>query len=90
MVSGLVADERHHAVPDATVTVLGGESGQTQANGTFSLKTNASVGQEVRIHVERPGYEAVDQEHPAGREPVTITLDHVSSNKGRRTPHPKS
>ena len=89
-VSGLVEDERRHAVPDASVSVLGGESGRTQADGMFSLKTNASVGQEVRIHVEKAGYDAVDQEHPAGREPVTIMLGHASANKGSRGHHAKS
>ena len=73
-VSGLVEDENGRVVEGATVQVLGGESGKTSADGAFTLKTNAAVGQTVRLHAEKPGYQAVDQDHPAGREPVLIVV----------------
>jgi hypothetical protein len=74
VVTGLVEDESGAAVPDAAVSVLGGEAGVTSANGTFTLKTNAPVGQQVRLHAEKAGYNPVDQDRPAGPEPVTIVL----------------
>jgi hypothetical protein len=76
-VSGLVEDESSRAITGATVSVLGGETGSTTPNGTFTLKANAAVGQEVRLHAEKTGYQSVDQDHPAGRGPVTIVLAHI-------------
>jgi hypothetical protein len=80
-VSGLVEDNAGHSVPGATVTALGGESGVTTPNGTFSVKTNAAAGQQVRLHVEKDGYRAVDQDHPAGREPVTIVIEKIKRTR---------
>jgi hypothetical protein len=80
-VTGLVEDDKGRAIAGATVNVLGGESGETAANGNFTLKTNTAIGQMVRLHVEKAGYQPVDQEHPAGREPATIVLS--SSGAGR-------
>jgi hypothetical protein len=80
-VSGFVEDNAGHAVSGATVTVLGGESSLTTPNGTFAVKTSAAVGQQVRLHVEKIGYQAVDQDHPAGREPVTIVLVRIKRTK---------
>jgi hypothetical protein len=77
IVSGLVEDESSRAISGATVSVLGGETGLTTPNGTFTLKANAAVGQEVRLHAEKTGYQSVDQDHPAGRGHVTIVLAHV-------------
>jgi hypothetical protein len=73
-VSGLVEDENGRAVEGAMVQVIGGESNTTSAAGGFTLRTNAAVGQTVRVHAEKAGYEAVDQDHPAGGEPVTIVM----------------
>jgi hypothetical protein len=73
-VTGLVEDDEGRAIAGATVNVLGGESGATSANGGFTLKANAATGGIVRLHVEKSGFRAVDQEHPAGGEPVTIVL----------------
>ena len=74
IVIGLVEDDSGRVVPAAAVAVLGGESGVTSRDGTFTLKTSAAVGQLVRLHAEKPGYKPVDQYHPAGPEPVTIVL----------------
>ena len=81
VISGFVEDNTSHAVAGATVSVLGGSSGVTDRNGIFTLKANAAVGQPVRLHVEKDGYEAVDQDHPAGREPATIVLNRTPSVK---------
>jgi hypothetical protein len=73
-VTGLVQDDQGRGVAGATVHVLGGDSGETSTTGTFTLKANAAVGQTVGLHVEKKGYAAVDQDHPAGREPATLVL----------------
>ena len=77
MISGLVEDKGGLAVPGARVTVLAGESTLTAPDGTFTVKTAAAIGQQVRLHVEKVGYNAVDQDHPAGRDPVTIVLTKI-------------
>ena len=81
VVSGLVEDDQLHAIAGATVSILGGESGLTKADGTFTLKANTAVGQTVRIHVEKAGYNPVDQDHPAGRGDATIVLTPLSPNE---------
>jgi hypothetical protein len=73
-VTGLVQDDAGRAIPGAAVSVVGGESADSSPTGSFTLKTNAAVGQIVRLHTEKRGYAATDQDHPAGREPVTIVL----------------
>jgi hypothetical protein len=83
-VTGLVEDDNGRAISGATVSVLGGESGETAANGSFTLKTHTPAGQVVRLHIEKPAYRAVDQEHPAGRDPVTIVLDSDRSSRPPR------
>jgi carboxypeptidase family protein len=74
IVNGLVEDDQGHAVPGASVTLPGVADTTTSPTGNFSLKAHASVGQPVTIHVEKPGYAAVDQSHLAGTEPATIVL----------------
>lgn len=80
-VVGLVEDQARHAIADASVSVLGGESAKTGPDGMFNLKTNAGVGQEVRLHVEKAGCSAIDQDHPAGRGQATITLTCARRNR---------
>jgi hypothetical protein len=84
-VTGFVEDDSQHAVPGATVSIVGGGSTRTGPDGKFTLNTNAAAGQQVVIHVEKLGYVAVDQNHPAGRNPVTVTIDHAPPKGG----HPK-
>lgn len=81
VVSGLVEDDQLHAIAGATVSILGGESGLTKADGTFTLKANAAAGQTVRLHAEKARYQPVDQDHPAGRGDATIVLTPLSSTK---------
>ncbi len=81
VVSGLVEDDQSHAIGGATVSILGGESGLTKADGTFTLKANTAVGQQVRLHAEKTGYQPVDQDHPAGRGDATIVLTPLRPTK---------
>lgn len=85
IVSGLVEDSAGHAVVDATVSVLGGESVRTGSNGSFTVKTDAPVGQQVRLHVEKDGYLPIDQDHPAGPEPVSIIVARNRSVRPQRS-----
>jgi hypothetical protein len=80
-VTGLVQDEEGRAIAAALVHVLGGDSGETSATGSFTLKANAAVGQTVRLHGEKKGYKPVDQDHPAGREPATLVLSRASVSR---------
>jgi hypothetical protein len=84
-IAGLVQDEAGRAVAGATVSVVGGESGETSATGSFLLKTNAAVGQVVRLHAEKRGFAGVDQDHPAGREPVTLVMRIDRAGRSRPT-----
>ena len=81
VVSGLVEDGQSQPIAGATVSILGGESGLTKADGTFTLKANAAVGQTVRLHAEKAGYQPVDQDHPAGRGDATIVLTPLQPTK---------
>lgn len=84
VVSGLVEDNAGHALAGAAVSVLGGESTITSANGAFTVKTNSPLGQQVRLHVEKAGYQPIDQDHPAGREPATIVLLRTTKSRFKR------
>jgi hypothetical protein len=84
VVSGLVEDDHSSAISGATVSILGGETGLTGTDGTFSLKANAAIGQDVRLHAEKAGYQPVDQDHPAGRGEATIVLTPIPS---KNKPH---
>ncbi len=81
VVSGLVEDDQSHAIAGATVSILGGESGLTKPDGSFTLKANAAIGQEVRLRAEKPRYLPVDQDHPAGRGDATIVLTPLPPHK---------
>jgi hypothetical protein len=83
VVSGLVEDDHSSPISGASVSIAGGEKGITQSDGTFTLKANAAVGQDVRLHAEKAGYQPVDQDHPAGRGEATIVLTHILSSKKR-------
>jgi hypothetical protein len=73
-VTGLVEDGYKRALPGATVVVVGGESGETGKDGSFTLKAHAAEGQTVPLHVEKPGYKPVDLHTLAGPTPVVIPL----------------
>lgn len=83
-ISGIVQDDAGHAIAGATVSVVGGESGTTSPAGAFTLKAGAAVGQTVRVHAEKDGYAAGDQDHPAGQEPVTIVLAESKTRRPKR------
>jgi hypothetical protein len=76
MVRGAVQETATgHAIAGASVSVPGfAESATTQANGSFEIASHAASGQTVRLHVEKPGYAAVDQDHIAGSQPAIVQL----------------
>ena len=75
-IRGNVIDERNRAVAGASVTVSGyaSEVVVTDATGSFVLPAHAARDEQVLLHVEKKGYTAVEQWHPAGDFPATIML----------------
>lgn len=82
LVSGLVEEATGGAISSATISVVGGGTTVTSSDGRFTIKANTCVGQQVRLHVEKVGYQSVDQDHPAGPEPATIVLRRTKPAKG--------
>lgn len=78
IVSGIVEDQDRHPVPGARVTIPGGDSTTTDADGNFKLPAQAAPGEEVELHVEKAGYTAVPQRHVAGRGPATLVVHRES------------
>jgi len=74
---GTVEDENNHAVSDARVTVAGAGGLNTDQDGAFKFVGQFSPKQIVTVHVEKAGYNAVDQDHPAGPDPVVVVLPHA-------------
>jgi len=76
-VRGNVIDERNRAVAGASVTVSGyaSEVVVTDATGSFVLPAHAARDEQVLLHVEKKGYAAVEQWHPAGDFPASIMLE---------------
>jgi hypothetical protein len=84
-VRGMVVDESNRAVVGATVSVVGyKETVQTSDTGEFILPAHAADGEFVRLHIEKPHYEAINQDHLAGDHPVTITLKRKPINTNSR------
>ena len=78
VVSGMVQDERGYVVKDARVSIPGIKAVISDENGNFSLPAQAAVGQEVLLHVEKSGYEAVDQLIQVGEENFVVKLPRES------------
>jgi hypothetical protein len=74
---GTVEDEKNHAIAGARVSVAGAGGVNTDQDGTFKFLKQFSPKQLVTIHVEKAGYDAVDQDHPAGPDPAVIVLPHA-------------
>jgi len=76
-VRGIVLDEAGNALEGVRVSVVGyeGEAATTGPDGQFVLPAHAADGQQVQLHAEKDGYEAVTQFHPAGAFPATLTLE---------------
>ena len=79
-VTGVVQDEQGRAIADATVHVVGGDSAETSATGSFTLKANAAVGQSVRLHAEK-GLQTGRPGSPRRPRPR-----HAGSHEGGRPP----
>jgi hypothetical protein len=76
-VRGIVQDQAGRALAGATVSVVGygSEAFTTKSDGNFTLPAHAADGQQVQLHAEKPGYEAANLDHPAGRLPATLVLE---------------
>lgn len=76
-VQGIVLDGAGKALEGVRVSVIGheGEAVSTGPGGQFVLPAHAADGQQVQLHAEKDGYEAVTQFHPAGAFPATIVLE---------------
>jgi hypothetical protein len=76
-VRGIIVDGRGRAIPGARVSVVGYESEAvvTQDGGSFVLPAHAATDQQVLLHAEKKGFAAMQQWHPAGDFPATITLE---------------
>jgi hypothetical protein len=71
---GVVMDERHRSVADATVTIEGYvEKAESDDQGNFSLPAHAAEGQIVQVRAQK-GPLIGNMSVPAGREPVEIIL----------------
>jgi hypothetical protein len=59
------------------VSIVGyeGEAVSTGSAGQFVLPAHAADGQQVQLHAEKAGYEAVTQFHPAGTFPANLILE---------------
>jgi hypothetical protein len=76
-VRGQIVDEKNRAIEKARVFVVGYETEivTTREGGNFELPAHTAVGQMVTLHAEKPGYQTVTQEHPAGNHPATLVLE---------------
>lgn len=75
-VRGLIVDGSGNGVSDARVMVAGyeNEATMTGTGGGFSLRAHAANRQIVRVHAEKKGYNAVNEDCPAGDSPVTLVM----------------
>ena len=78
-VRGIVQDEAGSSLEGVAVSVVGygGETVTTTKGGDFVLLAHAADGQQIELHAEKSGYRAVNQYHPAGREPATLVLERI-------------
>jgi hypothetical protein len=73
---GIIVDGSGNGVSGARVVVVGydSEAVVTGAGGSFSLPAHAANGQIVRVHVQKNGYAAANEDCPAGDSPATIVM----------------
>lgn len=65
----------------ARVSVADRGGVNTDQDGDFKFAGKFAPGEMVLIHAEKAGYDAVDQEHPAGPDPVVIVIPHARRRK---------
>jgi hypothetical protein len=80
-VRGVVLDDAGKALEGVRVSVVGHEEEAvtTGPGGQFVLPAHAADGQQVQLHAEKDGYEAVSQFQPAGAFPATLILDNTEN-----------
>lgn len=75
-VRGIVVDGVGNGIFGARVVIVGYENDAvvTGASGGFALPAHAAAGQIVRLHIQKDGYRAANEDFPAGDSPVTVTM----------------
>ncbi|MGA8028138.1 MAG: carboxypeptidase-like regulatory domain-containing protein [Bryobacteraceae bacterium] len=74
-VHGAVQDNNGQLLAGAKVTVPGFDAvATTGSSGAFELESHAAPGQNVRLHVEKPGYQPIDQDQIVSSEPIIVQL----------------
>lgn len=75
-VRGIIIDAAGNGVSGARVMVAGYDSEAvfTGTGGSFSLPAHAANRQIVRVHAQKNGYAAANEDCPAGDSPVTIVM----------------
>jgi hypothetical protein len=74
-VYGAVQDASGFLLAGATVTIPGfDESVTTGSNGSFDLDAHGAIGQSVRLHVEKSGYQPVDEDQIVSTKPMVVQL----------------
>jgi hypothetical protein len=75
-VRGIVVDSQNRTIAGARVSVIGfeAEATVTDPTGGFVLSAHAAEGQQVQLHIQKQGYSAVTEFHPAGHA-TTVVLD---------------
>ena len=76
IIRGTVVDESGQALAGARVSVMGfdGEAVTTGAGGEFVLSAHAADGQQVRLRINKQGYELLEQFQMAGSFPARLRL----------------
>ena len=71
---GVVTNGEGQALSAAMVSIVGYQAIQTDSSGGFILPAHAATGQQVHVHVEKDGYQAVTEWLPAGDASVQLSL----------------
>jgi hypothetical protein len=76
-VRGTVFDNKSRVpIEGATVSIIGtADAVLTNNQGYFCLPAHAAIGEQIRLHISKTGYQSVDQYHLADEEPAYIFLE---------------
>lgn len=75
-VRGTVTDEKQHSLSGVRIMIVGysSEAVFTDKDGGFELQSHVSEGEQVRLHIEKPGYTVLDDYFQAGGRPISAIL----------------
>jgi hypothetical protein len=75
-IRGMIKDKAGRTLEGVRISVVGyNEAVVTTADGQFVLPAHAANDQQVELHAEKRGYQAIDEWHFAGKDPVVIRLE---------------